>query len=76
MADEAGDVKQRSQAENRVRLGQPDPALVDRGREHDVAMRVHRGFRLARRARRVDHEGHVVAGDLDGLGHLAGVLGQ
>ena len=69
-------MKQRSQPENRVRLGQADPALVDSGREHDVAVRVQRGFRLPRRARRVHHEGRGIAGDLDGFGHLAGVLGN
>ncbi len=73
VSDQSGDVKQRRQPENHVLRRQSDPALVHRCGEHDIAMRVHGGFRLARGARRVDHERHVVAGDLDRLRRLARV---
>ena len=71
--DEARHVEERRQAEDRVGAGQADPALVDRGREHDVAVRVHRGLRLAGRARRVDHERDVVARELHRPRRLARV---
>ena len=70
--DEAGDVEERRQSKDGVLRRQPDPAFVYRRREHDVAMRVHRRLRFTGGPRGVDHERHVVAGDVNRLGHLSG----
>ena len=74
MADQSGHMEQRRHPEDGVGVGQPDPSLIDGGGEHDVAVGVQGRLRLPRRARRVDHEGGGIAGQLDRFGRLAGVL--
>ena len=58
--DEAGYVEERRRTENVVLVPNLHPGSIDFGVEHDVLVRLHGAFRLARGPEGVDEVGRVL----------------